>query len=240
MSEVAAQSPETAPTPRLPDAGARNLRKPEHEKYARHRAMLLDKVSAYRLAMREYRERRGIPEPDYATDRGNAAKLERKRAVFARIAFLTRQDEEILRDKRARIEGFLWAAHETNYADFFVTVDEPLYDDDGMPLLDIEGKQRTRRVEHLRHFSDLTVEQQRMIESLKWTEKGRPVLTVYTRSWANTELRKMLGIGPQVREPGDGEFSRLDDASLFAEIMREAKELGIDAEFTFRANGASV
>jgi hypothetical protein len=238
MSEVAQL--ETPPLPAI--VGARPLRKPEHERYARHRALTIDKVAAYRLAMREKRERQDIPEPDYATDRGNAAKLERKRAIVERIAYLTRQDEELLREKRARIEGFLWAAHETNYADYFQTAEEPIFEpeigEDGKPTGKMVDSGKVRRYDRLRLFSELSPEQQRLIESLKWTEKGRPVLTVYTRSWANMELRKMLGIGPQPREPGDGEFSRLDDASLFAEIMREAKELGIDAEFTFKANGS--
>mgnify|MGYP001616952283 CR=1 FL=1 len=56
---------------------------------------------------------------------------------------------------------------------------------------------------------------------------------------ANIELRKLLGLGNADREEGD-EFGRLNDVELFAEIMREAKELGIDAEFTFKAHGSQA
>lgn len=238
MTDVALQSAADASgaPPLAPIVGARPLRKPEHERYARARSLLQPKVEAYREA--------GLGGTDYATDRGNAAKLERKRAVLDRITYLTRQPEEVLKRKRERIEAFLWAAHETNYADFFETVDIPVFEheigEDGKPTGKMIDSGRTRRVDRLRHFSDLTDEQQRMIESLKWTEKGSPILSVYSRMQANIELRKLLGLGQVVRDDEGAEFSRLDDASLFAELAREAKELGIDVELTFRANGSQA
>lgn len=209
MTDVALQQ-ETAP-PTAPDIpGSRPLRNPAHERYARARSLLVPRVEAYRDA--------GLGGEDYHADRGNAAKLERRIAILDRIAFLTRQPEEVLRAKRERIEAFLWAAHETNYADFWKTVNGHM---------------------QLRPFSELTDEQQRMIASLKYTEKGRPILETYSRMQANIELRKLLGLGSADRDEGD-EFGKLDDASLFAEIMREAKELGIDAEFTFKAHGSQA
>jgi hypothetical protein len=236
MSDVALQQPARDIGSLMPIAGARPLRKPAHERYARARSLLLPKVEAYRQA--------GLGCTDYAADRGNAAKLERKRAVLDRITFLTRQPEEVLKQKRERIEAFLWAAHETNYAEFFVTIDEPIMapelGDDGKPTGEWIDTGRTRRVDRLRHFADLTEDQQRMIESLKWTEKGSPILTVYSRMQANIELRKLLGLGQATRDDEGSEFSRLDDASLFAELAREAKELGIDVELTFRASGAGA
>lgn len=209
MTDVALQQePEVPALAEIP--GTRPLRNPAHERYARARSLLVPRVEAYREA--------GLGGEDYHADRGNAAKLERKTAVLDRIAFLTRQPEEVLAAKRARIEAFLWAAHETNYADFWKTEN---------------GHQR------LRNFSELTDEQQRMIESLKFTEKGRPILSVYSKMQANIELRKLLGLGAQDRDDGE-DFDKMPDHELFAHIAREAKELGIDVEFTFRANGASA
>lgn len=212
----------------LPDAvpGARPLRNPAHERYARARSLLLPRVEAYRQA--------GLGGTDYAVDRGNAAKLERKHAVLDRITFLTRQPEEQLKAKRERLEAFLWSAHETNYADFWETVTEDELDEEGEPT----GKQA--RYQKVRHFSDLTDDQQRMIESLKFTEKGRPILSLYSRMQANIELRKLLGLGQVTRDDEGSEFSRMDDASLFAELAREAKDLGIDVELTFKASGSQA
>ena len=209
MNDVALQQPSAlAVAPLIP--GARPLRNPAHERYARERSLLLPRVEAYRLA--------GLGGTDHHADRGNAAKLERKRAVLDRIAYLSRQPEEVLAANRARLEAFLWAAHETNYAEYF------------------EAGSMSR----LKPFSELSEDQQRMIESLKFTEKGRPILMLYSRMQANIELRKLLGIGRVERDDDEREFDRLGDAELFAEIAREAKELGIDVEFTFRANGSAA
>jgi hypothetical protein len=240
MNEVAAQQ-ELSP-PVVPDIpGARPLRIPAHERYARARSLLVPKVEAYRDAYRD--EDRSDAERDYHADRGNASKLERKQKVLDRIKFLTRQPEEVLRAKRERIESFLWAAHETNYADFWKSVDVPeyvaVYDDDGEPTGETAPTGRMVKRQTLRMFDELTEEQQRMIASLKYTEKGRPILETYSRMQANIELRKLLGLGNAEREESD-EFGRMNDVELFAEIMREAKELGIDAELTFKAHGANA
>ncbi len=224
MNDAALQQEPVVPA--IPEiAGARPLRNPAHERYARARSLLVPRVEAYRDA--------GLGGEDYHADRGNAAKLERKQATLDRIAFLTRQPEEVLAAKRARIEAFLWAAHETNYADFWTTRTIDILDDDGEPT----GE--TKTVQDLRLFSELAPEQQRMIQSLKFTERGRPILEIYSSMEANKELRKLLGLGSADREDGD-EFGKLTDVDLFAEIMREAKELGINAEFTFKAHGASA
>lgn len=216
--------------------GSRPLRRPAHERFARARSMLLPLVEAYRQA--------GLGGENYVTDRGNGAKLDRRKDVRERVAYLTAQPEEVLKRKRERLEAFLWSAHETNYAEFFETIEVPIFEDeigeDGKPTGKMIDSGRTRRVDRMRHFADLSEDQQRMIESLKWTEKGSPILQVYSRMQANIELRKLLGLGATERDPADTEFSRMSDGELFATIAREAKELGVDVEFTFRANGAQA
>lgn len=223
QSEPATEAPIAPDAPETP--GARPLRKVAHERFARARSMLLPLVEAYRLA--------GLGGTDYAVDRGNGAKLDRRSDIRDRVAYLTRQPEEQLKAKRARLEEFLWAAHETNYADFWKTVQEDKLDDDGDPT------DEKVTFQTIRLFSELTPEQQRMIESLKYTEKGRPILGVYSKMQANIELRKLLGLGGVERDPADGEFSRLSDAELLAELNRQAQELGIDIDVTYRMHGAA-
>ena len=123
----------------------------------------------------------------------------------ARIAWLVRDDEEILRAKRRRLEEFLWAVHETNYADYWWT--------------DGDGRER------LRPFSALSHDQQQLIESLKFTEKGRPILSVYSKMQANIELRKLNGIGAVTRD-GDDDLSRMSNDELRSELGRMARKVG--------------
>lgn len=219
-----------------PIAGAKPLRRPAHERFARARVLMQPLVEAYREA--------GLGGENYVTDRGNAAKLDRRRDIRDRVTFLSRQDEEVVKAKRARLEGFWWGVHSADYADYFETVSEPILepelDEDGKPTDKMIDSGRVRQYDRMRLFSELTPEQRLRIESLKWTEKGRPVLSVYTKADAHDRLCKMLGIGPVDRDDRGNEFSRLDDQSLFTEIAREAKELGVDVEFTFKANGSQA
>ncbi len=234
MEPIAGFPAETAasPPPAIDLPGARPLRRPAHERFARARSLLAPLVEAYREA--------GLGGDNYVTDRGNAAKLDRRQDIRNRVAYLTRQPEEQLKAKREKLEAFLWAAHETNYAEFWETVEEPIRDGDGEVVYDSDGKLVMRKVERIRPFKELSVDQQRMIESLKFTEKGNPILSLYSRMQANIELRKLLGIGAVDRDAREDEFGRMDDRELFATIAREAKDLGIDVEFTFRANGAAA
>ncbi len=130
-----------------------------------------------------------------------------------------------------RLEEFLWAVHETNYAEYWQKFEEPEVDEEGEPT----GKMNSYQT--VRLFSELTLDQQRMIESLKYTEKGKPNLGVYSKMQANIELRKLLGLGGVERDPADGEFSRLSDAELLAELNQQARELGIDIDVTYRMRG---
>ena len=49
----------------------------------------------------------------------NATRLERRRDVRDRIAFLVRQEEGVLAEKRKRIEETLWAIHEADIGDLW-------------------------------------------------------------------------------------------------------------------------
>ena len=189
----------------IPSPGSRPLRNPRREAYCRKIAECLPKIAAYREA--------GFESVSDHAARGNADKLERKAEVQARIAHLVRQEEEILRAKRRRLEAWLWSVHESNYADFF------------------EGGK-------LRPFEDLTPEQQAVIESLRFTEKGKPILQLYSKAQANAELRKLNGIGAVTREADDNEFSRMSDHDLRATLAQLSAELGINIDLALRFSPA--
>lgn len=208
-------------------AGSAPLRNPKHEIFCRERALQVDGATAYRRA--------GFESIDHHAARGNAAKLERRADVQDRIAYLCRQDEEILREKRRRLEGYLWLAHETNRAEFYETVEEPVFKA-GAPVLDENGNPEIRRWQRLKLFSDLTPEQQALIEGIKYTEGG-PALDTVTRQWANQELRKFLGTDKAGRSDGDEALARMSDSDLLSELARQAKDLGIDVQLTYGIRG---
>lgn len=208
-----------------PAPGSLPLRNSKHERFARHRSLLMPKVEAYRAA--------GFESASDHDALGNACKLERNKAITGRIAWLCRQDEDVLKAKRQKLEEFLWNVHDINYADFFEAGEKPQLDEDG------EETGYLMREHTLKDFANLSPDHQRAIQSLKYTEKGRPILELYSKLQANAELRKMLGIGAVV-DDGDSEHSRLSDVELFAMLRREAAELGIDVDLTYRFKGSEA
>jgi hypothetical protein len=198
-------------------AGAQPLANAKRERYAQARAICTPRMLAYREA--------GFESKDDHASRGNAAKLERSPQVRDRIAWLCREEEEVLRAKRRKIESWLWLAHDMDVADFYVDAKRVATDAEGNVLVDEKGEPRTYIVQDMRPFSELSADQRNVIQSLKYTEKGKPVLEVYSKMQANIELRKMLGIGAAARDEGD-EFSRMTRDELAAFIARELRAIG--------------
>jgi hypothetical protein len=91
--------------------GSRALKNGKHERYCRLRASLQPRGQAYREA--------GWETSDDDAAYSNACRLERRTGVRERIEYLSRQDEELIAEKRRRIEGQLWAIHEADIGDFF-------------------------------------------------------------------------------------------------------------------------
>lgn len=207
--------------------GSRPLRNTNHERFCRLRAVLRPKADAYRQA--------GWNIANDIVASSAASRLERRQDVADRIAFLSRQDEEILRAKRARIEEFLWVVHESNTADLWETVEVERTDKDGKPILDENGIPLKKTIQRAKMLSELPPDVQRIVETCEIDKQGRVVPKPYSKMTANQELRKLLNIGVVSRE--DGEFGRMSDAELIAELSRQAKELGVEIDLSYRIAG---
>ena len=163
---------------------------------------------------------------------GNASRLLRRQDVQDRIAYWTRQEEEILQAKRRRLEELLWTIHESNVADMWTMVEVPAYDRQGKAILDGEGNPTTKMVQRPKNIHDMPEDVQRSIEVVTINESGFVVPKPYSKLQANQELRKLLGIGTPTRD--DGELSRLSDAELVAQLAAQARELGVEIDLSYR------
>jgi hypothetical protein len=182
-----------------------------------------------------YRQSGYKSESDHAAA-GNASRLLRRQDVQDRIAYWTRQEEELLQAKRRRLEEFLWNIHEANIAQMWEMQEVPAYDRKGNPIIDNDtGKQATKFVQRPRNIAEMPEDVQRAVENISINEAGFVVPKPYSKLQANAELRKLLGIGAVTRD--DGELSRLSDQELVAQLANQAKELGIEVDLTYRFGG---
>src|SRR5215470_20219502 len=91
--------------------GSRALKNAKYERYCRLRASAQPRIPAYREA--------GWETSDDVDVYSNACRLERRAELRDRIAYLTRQAEELIAEKRQRIEEQSWAICGGNIHDFF-------------------------------------------------------------------------------------------------------------------------
>jgi hypothetical protein len=83
-----------------------------------------------------------------------------------------------------------------------------------------------------RPLTELDPETAKLIDDVTVDSKGRLIPKLYSKTWANAELRKMLNIGGQKdREQTDA--SRLSDAELIQRLADQAKELGIEIDLNY-------
>src|SRR5271169_4347015 len=108
--------------------GSRALKNAKYNKYCRLRASLQPRVQAYREA--------GWLSKQDDVAYANACRLERRPGVRERIEYLSHQDEELIAEKRQRIEEQLWAIHEADIGDLFETVEVAKSDQDGKAATD--------------------------------------------------------------------------------------------------------
>ncbi len=212
---------ETVENPSLDSVvpGSEPLSNKKWEAYCQSRAIHNSRQLAYQEA--------GFRSCDAHAARGNGAKLERLRPqIRARIAWLGGQKDEITRRIASEIEAGYCAIKRADIADYYIEVERPVLDKEGNPFLDaVTGEPKTRIVQEIKPFSDMTPEQRFAISSLKYTDSGRPNLELYPRTHAMAELRKMRGIGIQGQDEGD-EFSRMSRDELRAFIARELGAIG--------------
>src|SRR5262249_8470606 len=213
------------PKPQLsivPLPGSRPLSNARHEHYCRLRSLLCPKGQALRESgMRAVKNHDAV---------SNATRLERRQDVRDRIAFLVRQEEEVLAEKRKRIEETLWAIHEANIADFFETYSTVKRDHTGHPERTDEGALSTETRMRPKLLADLPPELPNLIEDVTVDSKGRLTPKLYSKLQANKELRAMLNIGAKQSAP---DVTQLSDAELIAQLAQQAKELGIEIDLNY-------
>ncbi len=201
------------------EPGSLPLRTKRLEAYARERALNNSPSIAARTA--GYNGRSDVV----------GANLEKKKNVQARIAWLTRDTEDAIREKRQRLETFLWDAIESDRANFYETVEVVIADRNGSPIVDRNGLPKTKTPTQLKPLEKLSATERRMIESISYTESGKPNLKLVSKEYAHRELRRMLG-GDAEAARRTNDFSEYSDAELIAEISRLANELQVNLTLT--------
>jgi hypothetical protein len=187
--------------------GSRALKNAKYERYCRLRASAQPRIPAYREA--------GWETSDNDDAYSNACRLERRPGVRERIEYLSHQDEELIAEKRRRIEERLWSMHEAAIGDYLET-------------FEIDGK----TIERPNRISELPREVQQNIEKIVIDGRGRAVPQLYSKLAASQELRKMLNIGVQKDRP-ETDVSRLSDAELISQLAEQAKQLGIHIDLNY-------
>jgi len=194
-------------------AATKPLKHPKYEIFARQRALNQSPLVASQIAGLNH-------------DRRNLFRIEKKPVVAARIAWLSRQDEEALREKRNRLDELLWVGLYVDRAEFYETVETPITDRNGHAVLKRNGESYTKTVIQLKPLDKLTPQHRWLIESITYTESGKPNLKLVSKEYCHRELRKMLG-GDAPPEQRANDLSQYTDADLLAELDRVANELGI-------------
>jgi hypothetical protein len=173
---------EVAPKGSLP------LKVARYEKYARFRARMFSITEAGELA-------------GFTHKSGGCSKAEARQDVRDRIAWLTHEDEGILREARRELETFYWFALRVDPARFW------------------NGNQ-------LKPFDEMDPEVRQLIEGLTYTEKGKPNLKVVSKTVASIELRKLKGLDAPSRADttvnAGGSLAALIEASIAPKAKPEA------------------
>jgi len=90
------------------------------------------------------------------------------------------------------------------------------------------GSPRARVVP--RPLTELDPETAKLIEDVMVDSKGQLIPKLYSKTWANAELRKMLNISAK-EAPRD--VTQLPDAELIETLARQAKELGVQIDLSY-------
>src|SRR6516165_1877627 len=210
-------------------AASPGSRAAKYERYYRLRASAQPRIPAYREV--------GWETSDVDDAYSNACRLERRSEIRDRIAYLTRQAEELIAEKRQRIEERLWAIHEANIQDFFTTEDQinpaeatnnPAEIANNPNQQKVAVSPRARVVP--RPLTELDPETAKLIEEVRPDARGRLIPRLYSKAWANAELRKMHNLSAKSEAP---DVTKLSDAELVAQLAEQAKQLGVTIDLSY-------
>jgi len=204
--------------------GSKPLSKHSHELYAHERS--------FGTAITIAAERAGLGRRS-----GAGSKLEQNQEVKDRITFLALQEKAVWDEKRRRLEGWPWLIHDADIAQFYERVEEPVFDRKGEVVRDAEGNPLMRKRDRLKPLSKIPAELRQCIDSITQTESGRVNLKLYSKADANRELRKINAIDKAPSLDDGDPAMKLKDNEFFAELARQANELGVDVKMTFEVNG---
>jgi len=146
------------------------------------------------------------------------------------------QEEDLIEEKRLRIEECRWAMHEANIQDFFE--EDPQIQDQNAISTNNPSEQKSAKNSSSRTrmrprlLTELPPELAAVIEDVTIDGKGRAIPKLYNKLQANKELRALLNIGRPEERATD--LSRLSDAELVAQLADQAKELGIEIDLNYR------
>ena len=211
-----------ANVPAIASPGSRPLKNTRQERYCRSRASAQPRIHAYREA--------GWETTDDAAAYSNSCRLERCPEIRDRIAYLTRQEEDLIAEKRRRIEEQLWAFAGANIQDFFETYDTVKRDHTGQPEHDEKGALSTELRVRPKLLTDLPPDLAKLIEDVQVDNRGRLIPRLYSKERANKELRNMLNFSAK---SDDSDVSKLSDQELISTLAQQAKELGIDIKLDY-------
>jgi hypothetical protein len=208
--------------------GSSALKNAKYERYCRLRASAQSRIASYREAGWETSNDHDV----YA----NACRVERRPRVRDRIAYLTRQAEELIAEKRQRIEEQLWAICGGNIQDFFTTevdlnpteTNNPAEIANNSDQRKVGVSPRARVVP--RPLTELDPETAKLIEDVTIDSKGRAIQKLYSKLQANKELRAMLNLSAKQSAP---DVTQLSDEELIAQLARQARELGIEIDLNY-------
>jgi hypothetical protein len=206
--------------------GSQPLFKTTHEKYCRARAMLLPRYNAYQQAFGT--------KSTASAQAGAYALGRRHKAVADRIAYLMRQDADQLVAKRQRLEAALWQLHEADIGDLFEHTEIPRRNRNAEPILDKHGQPVMRKAWRVRDLDTLPPELRQAIETITLDSDGNlTTAKLVSKIQANQELRKLLGLDRQ-QQVQQSDLSKLTDAELVAELSRQANELGVHIDLSYK------
>jgi hypothetical protein len=209
--------------------GSRALKNAKYERYCRLRASAQPRIPAYREV--------GWETSDVDDAYSNACRLERRSEIRDRIAYLTRQAEELIAEKRQRIKERLWAIHEANIQDFFTTENDldpteassnPAEKTNNPDQQKVAVSPRARVVP--RPLTELAPETAKLIEDVTVDRRGRLIPRLYSKMAASKELRSMLNLSARADA---ADVTRLSDQELLQTLAQQARELGIEIDLNY-------